>query len=101
MLEQQLQTRAPTLKPTAAPTKCYYCAGDFNGDNTVSASDLLALLSKPAFSGSGAPTTKIRAGEIAKCDGDIDADGKASIHDVLTLLSIYGSKSSEGCCKKC
>lgn len=60
----------PTLSP--AP-----CEGDFNGDQTINAADLLSLLSQ--------------IGCTANCTTDISGDGEVSTSDVLVFLALFGT----------
>ncbi|MFM7260297.1 MAG: dockerin type I repeat-containing protein [bacterium] len=76
---------APQYKPARFLVETYgtvgvpppACPADIDGDGTVSASDLSALL------GSWGPCG-------AKCPADIDGDGTVSASDLSTLLGAWG-----------
>lgn len=60
--------------PSIAPGPC---SGDFNGDQTINAADLLILLSE--------------LGCTAGCTADLSGDGEVSTNDVLQFLALFGT----------
>jgi len=97
------------------------CTGDFNGDNTVDAKDLLNLLGRFAAEkshsfqvGGGTGTkngwdhhknklpsyNKHSGGKRGVCKGDLTNDNDLDVLDLLKLLQLFGKRTSGkcGCC---
>ena len=53
------------------------CPGDFNGDQAVGVSDILAALAE--------------FGCLISCTTDVDGDGQVTVADFLEILSLYGT----------
>jgi hypothetical protein len=60
------------------PDEAGGCVGDFNGDETISVADLLALLGD--------------FGCVTNCIADLNGDGVVNVGDLLGFLGVFGEE---------